>query len=88
MDTILDINLKLHYLWYSHNANEMISNLSSDYLIDILEVYEDNEFEKTLRHMASLTFNEKVKQILEHFAGDDDRTVSEMADALLESYKA
>lgn len=88
MDTILDINLKLHYLWYSHNANEMISNLSSDYLIDILEVYEDNEFEKTLRHMASLTFNEKVKQILEHFAHDDDRTVSEMASELLESYKA
>lgn len=88
MDTILDINLKLHYLWYSHNANEMISNLSSDYLIDILEVYDDNEFEKTLRHMASLTFNEKVKQILEHFADDDEYAVSRLSRQLLENYPA
>lgn len=88
MDEMLDIHLRLHYLWYSHNANEMIDSLSSDYLIDILEVYHDNEFGKTLRHMASLTFNEKVKQILEHFADDDEYAVSRLSRQLLENYPA
>ena len=38
--------------------------------------------------MASLPFNQKVKEVLEHFANDDDHVVSEMAAELLESYHA
>jgi hypothetical protein len=66
----------------------MIETLSSDYLIALMEVHDDREFETTLTSMAALPFNQKVKDVLEHFANDDDQVVSEMATELLESYIA
>ena len=80
--------LHLHRLWYWRNPEEMIDTLSSDYLITLLEVHDDREFEMTLFSMAGISFKQKVKDVLEHYANCDDRVVSEMAAALLESYKA
>ena len=85
---MMNMLLHLHSIWYWHDPNEMIETLSSDYLIALLDVHDDREFEMTLFNMVGLPFNQKVKDVLEHFAHDDDRTVSEMAAALLESYKA
>ena len=86
MDAMLDVHLKLHSLWYWQNAADMIDSMSSGYLVDILEVYEDEEFEKILCHMASLPFNPKVKDILEHFANDDDYAVSSLSRQLLDNF--
>ena len=82
-----NLMLHLHRLWYWRNPEEMIDTLSSDYLITLLEVHDDREFEMTLFSMAGIPFKQKVKDVLEHYANCDDRVVSEMAAALLESYK-
>lgn len=85
---MMNMLLHLHSIWYWRNPSEMIETLSSDYLIALLEVHDDREFEMTLFNMVGLPFNQKVKDVLEHFAHDDDRNVSEMAAALLKSYNA
>ena len=85
---MMNLMLHLHSVWYWHNSNEMIETLSSDYLIALMEVHDDREFETTLTSMVALPFNQKVKDVLEHFANDDDQVVSEMATELLESYIA
>lgn len=85
---MMNLMLHLHSVWYWHNPTEMIETLSSDYLIALMEVHDDREFETTLTSMVALPFNQKVKDVLEHFANDDDQVVSEMATELLESYIA
>lgn len=78
--------LHLHSKWYWYNPVEMIETLSSDYLISLMEGFDDREFEMTLFSMAGLPFNSKVNGVLEHFANHYDMVVSKMAAELLESY--
>lgn len=85
-DKMLDIQLGLYGLWYWHNPQEVIECLSLDDLIEILEVTEDDEFEKVLRHAATLPFNEKVKGILEHFADDDEMWIVRLSQEVLSKY--
>lgn len=64
----------------------MIETLSQDAIIEILEVIEDEEFEKILRHAVSLPVNEKVKAVLEHLAHDDEADVAAASRQLLNVY--
>jgi len=87
LDEMLDIHLSIIELWYWNNPMEMIEELPLDDLIEALEVYDDDPFEKTLRHMVTLPHHEKVEKVLEHFAADDESWIVNLSRNLLNSYK-
>lgn len=86
LDEMLEIQLSIIKLWFTNNPQEMIDKLYLEDLIEILEVYEDNDFEETLRYMIALPYNNKVEAILEHFTHDDESWVADLSCNLLESY--
>ena len=75
-DEMLEIHLRLIKEWYWRNPQELITRYSQEELIEILEVTDDNEFEKILRHATTLPVNNKIKNVLEHFMEDDERYVA------------
>ena len=83
---MLEIHLGLISEWYWRNPQELISTFSQKELIDILEVTDDDEFEKILRHAVTLPVNNKTKNILEHFIEDDETHVVSLARELLHNY--
>lgn len=87
LDKMLDKHLKLFSFWYWHSPQELIDTYSLDDLIDVLEVEDDAEFQKILKHMVTLPYNVKVKNILKHFEKDDEQTVVELSQQLLAKYK-
>ena len=72
--------------WYRQNPQELISTFSQEALIEILEVIDDDEFEKILRHAVTLPVNDKIKSILEHFIKDDESHIVCLACELLQNY--
>ena len=86
LDKMLDLHLELLNIWFWHNPEEMINVFSSETLIEILEVYDDEEFKKTLEHMVTLPVNEKVKRILQHFIEDDEQWIVRLSSNLLDYY--
>ena len=64
----------------------MINTYSQKELIEILEVTDDDEFEKILRHAVTLPVNDKIKNVLEHFTKDDESHVISLAYELLRNY--
>lgn len=86
LDGMLEVHLELLSFWYSHNPIEMIDSFSCEDLIEILEVTEDDEFEKILRHAITLPFNEKIKIVLEHFIDDDEDHIVILSRELLQNY--
>lgn len=87
LDKMLDIHLGLISLWYKHSLEELIQSFSSEALIEILEVSEDDEFEKILRHAVTLPFNDKVKAVLDHFVNDDEYHIASLCKQLLIQYQ-
>lgn len=87
LDEMLDIHLSIIELWYWNNPQEMIDELPLDDLIEALEVYDDDEFEKTLRHMVTLPYHEKIEKILDHFTDDDEHWIVNLSINLLNNYK-
>ena len=87
LDEMLEIHLTIIGMWYWNNPQEMLEVLSLEDLIEVLEVYDDDEFEKTLRHMVTLPYNEKVQGILEHFSDDDEDWIVRLSKELLSQYK-
>lgn len=86
LDKMLDKHLKLFSFWYWYSPQELVDAYSLDDLIDVLEVEEEEEFEKILKHMVTLPYNVKVKKILEHFEQDDEQVVVELSRRLLAKY--
>ena len=86
LDEMLEIHLKLISEWYWLNPQELISTYSQKELIEILEVTDDNEFEKILRHAVTLPENDKIKGVLEHFIEDDEDHIVRLASELLQNY--
>ncbi|MBP5328216.1 MAG: hypothetical protein J6Y98_09955 [Bacteroidales bacterium] len=86
LDEMLEIHLALFRLWYWHNSQEILEVLSLEDLIEVLEVYDDDEFEKTLRHMVTLPYNEKIQGVLKHFAEDDEDWIVRLSKELLSQY--
>lgn len=82
-DEMLDIHLKLISEWYWINPQELISSYSQGDLIEILEVVDDEEFEKVLRHAVTLPANDKIKGVLKHFAEDDEAHIVKLSHELL-----
>lgn len=82
---MLEIHLKLISEWYWLNPQEVINTYSQKELIEILEVTDDNEFEKILRHAVTLPSNDKVKGVLEHFIEDDETHIVRLARELLQN---
>lgn len=87
LDEMLSLHLSIIKLWYSINPQEMIDRLELEDLIEILEVYDDEDFEKTLRHVVSLPYTNKIESVLEHFTYDDEAWVVNLSSNLLENYK-
>lgn len=85
-DEMLDIHLRLISEWYWQNPQELIDTYKQRDIIEILEVTEDDEFEKILRHAVTLPANEKVKGVLEHFVEDDECHIVKLARELLQNY--
>lgn len=85
-DEMLEIHLKLISEWYWLSPQELINTYSQKELIEILEVTDDNEFEKILRHAVTLPGNDKIKGILEHFIEDDEAHIVRLASELLQNY--
>ena len=85
-DEMLEIHLKLISEWYWINPQELISTYSQKELVEILEVTDDDEFEKILRHAITLPANDKIKNVLEHFIEDDEAHVVSLANELLNNY--
>jgi hypothetical protein len=85
-DEMLEIHLRLISEWYWRNPQELISTYSQKELIDILEVTDNDEFEKILRHAVTLPFNDKIKNVLEHFIEDDESHIVNFARELLHNY--
>lgn len=86
LDEMLDIHLRLISEWYWLNPQELISTCSQKELIEILEVTDDNEFEKILRHAVTLPVNDKIKNVLVHFIEDDEGHIVNLARELLQNY--
>ena len=86
LDKMLDIHLKLIAEWYWLNPQELINTYSQKELIEILEVIDDNEYEKILRHAVTLPVNDKIKSVLEHFIEDDETHIVRLARELLQNY--
>lgn len=76
LNNMLDIHLGLFSMWYWHEPQEMIETLSVGTLITILDIAHDDEFEKMLRHVATLPKNDKIIAVLEHFTQDDEGDVT------------
>lgn len=87
LDKMLDLHLELLDIWFWHNPEEMINIFSLETLIEILEVYDDDEFKKTLEHMVTFPKNEKVKGILQHFIEDEEEWIVQLSNRLLDNYK-
>lgn len=85
-DEMLEIHLKLISYWYWLNPQELISTYSQEELIEILEVTDDDEFEKILSHAVTLPINDKIKGVLEHFVEDDEIHIVCLARELLQKY--
>ena len=85
-DEMLEIHLRLISEWYWRNPQELINTYSQKELIEILEVTDDDEFEKILRHAVTLPVNDKIKNVLEHFTKDDESHVVSLAYELLQNY--
>lgn len=85
-DEMLEIHLKLISEWYWLNPLELINTYSQEELIEILEVTDDDEFEKILRHAVTLPKNDIIKGVLEHFIEDDETSVVRLARELLQNY--
>ena len=85
-DEMLEIHLRLISEWYWLNPLEVISTYSQKELIEILEVTDDDEFEKILRHAVTLPQNDKIKNVLEHFIDDDETHIVSLARELLQNY--
>lgn len=85
-DEMLEIHLKLISEWYWLNPQELINTYSQEELIEILEVTDDDEFEKILRHAVTLPKNDKTKGVLEHFIEDDETHIARLARELLLHY--
>ncbi len=86
LDEMLSLHLSIIKLWYSINPQEMIDRLELEDLIEILEVCDDEDFEKTLRHVVSLPYTNKIESVLEHFTHDEAWVVN-LSSNLLENYK-
>jgi len=86
LDEMLEIHLSLFGFWYEYKPQEVIDTLPLETLIEILEVSEDEEFDKTLHQMVTLPHNEKVMGILEHFTHDDEVWIVNLAESLLSQY--
>lgn len=85
-DEMLDIHLRLISEWYWQNPQELIDTYKQREIIETLEVTEDDEFEKILRHAVTLPVNEKVKGVFEHFVEDDECHIVRLARELLQNY--
>lgn len=85
-DEMLEIHLNLISEWYWLNPQELINTYTQEELIEILEVTDDNEFEKVLRHAVTLPVNDKIKTVLEHFIEDDEIHIVCLARELLQNY--
>lgn len=86
-DELLDIHLRLFSEWYWQNPQELIDNYTQRDIIEILEVLDDEDFERILRHAVTLPVNEKIKSVLEHFVEDDEVNVVRFASELLDNYE-
>lgn len=86
LNKMLDIHLELFSFWYWSSSQELIDTLPQEYLIEVLEVIEDSEFEKILHDVVTLPYSDKIKEVLEHFANDDEHYVANMSLGLLQEY--
>lgn len=87
LDDSLKLHLKLWELWYNYNRDEILDIVSPQTLIDILEVMEDEQFEKILNDLVYIPSNEKVIAILEHFSNDDEDWIVNLSKRLLQNYQ-
>ena len=77
----------LYSLWYWRSPEELIDTLSIEELRDTFEAFDDRMFDDILCNMAELPYSCKVKDLLVHFAGHNDRVTAGLARQLLDSYK-
>lgn len=87
LDKMLDICLELNSYWYWNMPQEFVETYSTEDLIEILEVTDNDEFKKILSHATGLPFDEKIKEILEHFSQDDEEEIAVFSKNLLKDYK-
>ena len=76
----------LYSLWYWHSPEELIDTLAIEELRDMFEAFDDRMFDDILCNMAELPYSCKVKDLLEYFAGHNDRVTAGLARQLLGSY--
>ena len=88
LNKILQIQGYLHCLWYWNLPEELISTLSVEELVDMFEAFDDRMFDDILRDMAEHHYDSKVQDVLEHFAGHNDKVVAGFAGQLLDYYKS
>lgn len=86
LDKIVQIYGYLHCLWYWHASEELIRTMSSEDLINMFEAFDDRAFDDILCNMAKLPYNSKVKDVILHFAGHNDKVVAGLARQLLDAY--
>ena len=57
-------------------------------LLGMFEAFDDRMFDDILRDMAEHHYDNKVRDVLEHFAGHNDKVVAGFAGQLLDYYKS
>ena len=83
LDNIVQIYGYLHCLWYWHSPEELIGTMPTEGLINMFESFDDRAFDDILCDIAEFMSNSKVKDVLMHFAGHNDKVVAGLARQLL-----
>ena len=87
LDKIVQIYGYLHCVWYWHSSEELISAMTTEDLINMFESFDDRAFDDILCNIAEFKNNSKVKDVLMHFAGHNDKVVAGLATQLLDEYQ-
>lgn len=87
LDDSLEIHLQLWNLWFEHDKQEVLETVRAEDLIEILEVTEDKDFCRIMNELVKIPGNEKVREIMEHFAEDDEDWIVSLSKRLLRMYE-
>lgn len=66
LDRLIDLHLEFYYLWIKYNVNSFLLNIGIDYIISLLELFDEDEMVEIL-NFINQSSDEKVLSINRKF---------------------
>ncbi len=66
LDRLIDLHLEFYYLWIKYNVNSFLLNIGIDYILSLLELYDEDEMVEIL-NFINQSSDEKVLSINRKF---------------------